>query len=167
MSDETCLVLQEPLLAAQPAAVARERTPRADDTVTGDDDPDGIPGVREAHRAAGTRAPDATSQFPVADPLAEAQRPERRPDDLLKVGPLERDRQIEQPELSLEVRQQLTHNLSEGARVSLPRRFDGPAVAGLLHVQPGQGVAIRHEQQVVDGAMHDGVVSRLIHRYNS
>src|SRR4051812_10488573 len=136
MRKNTCLVLQEPLLATQPAAVSHKLTPRADDTMTGDDDPDRIPAVRKADRATGTGAADAPGQFPVADPFAGAQRSEPRPDDLLKVRPLEPDRHIELPQLSLEIRQQLTFNLAEGARVSFPRRFDGFSIVGLLlHVK--------------------------------
>src|SRR4051794_10997128 len=108
MSHETCLVLEEPLLAAQPAGVSRECPPRTDDPVAGDDDTDGVPGVCVADGAAGARATDATGQFAVADLLAEAQRPERGPDGLLEVGPARRDRQVESRAFSGEVRLQLT-----------------------------------------------------------
>src|SRR3954447_21950770 len=107
------LVLQEPLLAAQAAAVSPERAPRADDAVTGDDEPDGIPAVRVAHRTTGARAPDATGELAIADPLAEAQGPEGRQDALLEFGPREGQRQIELGALSLEIRQQLLHALPE------------------------------------------------------
>src|SRR3954453_20654704 len=101
MGHDARLVLQEPLLATQPAAVTPERAPRADDAVAGDDEPDRIPAVRVAHRAAGARAPHAAGELPIAHLPAEPQRPERRPDDLLKFGPPERHRQVEVRALSL------------------------------------------------------------------
>src|SRR2546427_4968629 len=60
------LVLEQPALAVQAAAEARQLAARAHDAVAGDDDRDGVLAVGRTDRARGADVAEATSQLAVA-----------------------------------------------------------------------------------------------------
>src|SRR6516165_8470819 len=78
-------VVEEPALAVETAAVAGQRTIRANDAVAGDDDRDGVGAVGEAYSADGRRTTDVLRDFAVRSRGAAWDSAERAPYILLKV----------------------------------------------------------------------------------
>ena len=66
------LVVEQPLLQGQPAAVAGEASIGAYDPVAGKDERDGVPAVGKADRPTGLRVTDSLCQPTVARSLAVA-----------------------------------------------------------------------------------------------
>src|SRR5664280_2717482 len=74
------LVLQQPLLAVETAGVAGERAIAADDTMTRNDDGDGVVSDRSAHRVCRLGTVDRHGNVPVAFRLAKRDFSQRLPD---------------------------------------------------------------------------------------
>src|SRR5690349_21493231 len=101
------LVLEQPALARQAAAVAGQRAVRADHAMARHDDADRVAAVRQADGARTVRAADALGQLAVALGRAIRNVEQRAPHALLEFGAdrVERDREAAQ--LAGEVRAQL------------------------------------------------------------
>ncbi len=148
------LMRQQPLLALQPAAISRERAVGADHPVTGHQDGNGIPPIREPHGARGAGLADPPGQLSVAPSLAVRNFRELPPDTLLKFRALQAQRQIERPPPPRKIFLELPPR--DGQRCGsgiLDPSIHGLRLAARLHVKPRETPPIRGEQQSPDRAV--------------
>ena len=75
---------EQPALARDAAAIARQCPVRSDDAMAGDDDADGIVAIRVAHRTDGGGPPDPLRQRPIGDGLSAGDLAQRPPDAFLE-----------------------------------------------------------------------------------
>ena len=135
-------MLQQPTLAVEPAAVARQAAVRADHAVARHDDRDRVAAVGGADRAGAVRPPDLPGDLAIAARLAVRDREQRLPDVLLEVGAAHVELEVELNALAGEVLLELLDSVRERlARVAPagPRSRRG-------HVEALQGLLVALEQ---------------------
>src|SRR5437660_5640870 len=153
-------MLQEPLLAAEPAAIAGQAAVRADDAVAGHDDADRVLAVGQADCAHRLGLADAAGQFGVADRAAALDARQRPPHAFLEGGARGLHRQrFDHLEVSVEI---APHGARQPAGVARGLQGIAPlavlAIEQLLHagfvVGPVDGaqiaVAIGDDDQLAD-----------------
>ncbi len=148
------LVIQQPFLERQSAAVADQRPTRADHPVAGDDDGDRVAAIGGADGPRGTRPADPPGLLRIADGRAEGDGQERVPGKSLEGCAGHAERQVERRSLAGEVCAQLLDRARNGA---LSRRQPAPASgAGAAvperQVEAGQGLAVGGQHELADGA---------------
>ena len=144
-------VRQQPALAVQAPAVARERPIRADHPVTGHDDGDGIAVVGETHRARRARIADPPRELAVAPGFAERDFLQFLPHPALKGGAPELQGQLETAARTREVFRELQGGDPQRRGIRLLHPGSASlATRGLaardVHVQSGQGFFVGEEQ---------------------
>src|SRR6185312_7825667 len=114
------LVIEQPALSLEPAAVADETSRGADQAVAGDDDREGVAAVRQPRRTGGSRAADGGRQLAVGARLAIGDPEQRPPHDALELAPGEPQGQLECRALAGEVLLELASGLHERDRRLAP-----------------------------------------------
>src|SRR5580658_2149284 len=107
----------------QAAAEAGQIAVAANDAMARDNNRNRIRTVRKSHRAGRRRIADSLRQLPVADGFSVRNFLQVAPDQKLKVGAVESERQIEVFELSVEIRIELANHFLERSFVLYPIRF--------------------------------------------
>ncbi len=116
-------MLEQPFLTVEPAAVSTEGSIGGDDAVAGNHDGNGVPPVRGPDRPRRPRAADPPGELRVAHGLAERNRPQALPDQVLKRRAGHRERQLEIAKLALEIGSQLLADRSKNRVIPLPAWF--------------------------------------------
>src|SRR5688500_18605188 len=93
--ERAALVLEQPALARQAAAVTAELAVRVDDAMARNDDRELVRTVRGADGAHGSRAADGARELRIAPRLAGRDRQQRVPDGVLKRRARARERRLE------------------------------------------------------------------------
>jgi hypothetical protein len=117
------------------------------------DDRDRVAAIRGTHRAHGRGMADLARDLTVAAGLAKRDRQQRRPNDLLKLGALEVERNVESLQASLEVSSQLVPCFDKDrVRCCLDHRSEAHAVRVVVLPQHGGETRIVcHQFQEADG----------------
>jgi len=152
------LVVQQPLLHPQAAAVADEAAVGSDDPVTGDHYRERVLVVRHAHGPARLRIADPGRDRAVALGLRKTDVLKRPPDFQLEVGPFRRERQIELGQLSGEVRLELFETLLK-CRVGRPGSRSGVlSRERAREVQLAKAPLVGDEKYLADRRLETGPV---------
>src|SRR6478752_6968755 len=144
------LVLEQPLLALEPAAVARERAAFADHAVTGHDNADRILAVGESHRTRGLGVANAARQLAIALGNPERDLGQRFPHRVLKRTALAGDLDLEALQLAGEVSLQLRAHVSKRPVVLLATAGRRWLMSVRLHVEAGQRSLVTEQEQRAD-----------------